>query len=331
MPASKNTLKRYYIIDRCLSSKTKKHWATADLIKKIEDKDIRINARTLRYDIEAMRFDEALGYHAPIAFSKAHNGYYYTDENFSINALNLGEEQLQALEFVVDTLHEYEGLKVMQDFQAIISKMAGVLSQLAKPQQVQHIEFEKAPYYKGLELRDQLLGAIRKKEALAIHYTTFGRSHSYKHVVHPYLLKEYKNRWYLVGLLQSKRQPITLALDRINSISASDIAFLENTYFDLKEYFNNFLGITCTQGPLEEIEMHATPALAGYIKTQHLHHSQQTLHEDKSGLRFRMQLIVNHELISQILSYGGMLKVIKPLSLQQEVKQRLVENLKHYD
>ncbi len=330
MPASKNSTKRYYIIDRCLTGKTKKYWSADDFIQKLEDHDISINARTLRYDIEAMRFDEALGYKAPIVYSKVHKGYFYSDENFSINTLQLNEEQLNALEFVVDTLHEYEGLKVMQDFQAVISKLAGVLTQLAQPQKVPHIEFEKAPYYKGLELRDSLLKAIQKKETLVISYTTFGRSYPIKHTLHPYLLKEHKNRWYIVGLLHSRRVPITLALDRIDKVDISEIAFIENTRFDPGVYFSDFLGITCTQGPVEEIILEATPALAGYIKTQHLHHTQTILHEDKKCLRFALRLIVNYELISQILGYGSNLKVIQPLSLQQQVKQQLMENLECY-
>lgn len=219
----------------------------------------------------------------------------------------------------------------MQDFRAVIGKLAGVLTQLTQPQKARYIEFEKAPYYKGIELRDRLLEAVRKKETLTIFYTTFGRSFPIKHTLHPYLLKEHKNRWYVLGLLHSKRKPITLALDRIDKVDISETTFIENNQFDPASYFSDFLGVTCTQGPVEEIVLEATPLLAGYIKTQHLHHSQRILREDTNGLSFSLKLIVNYELISQILGYGSDLKVIQPLSLQQQVKQRLMESLKYYE
>lgn len=75
MPAAKNTTVRYHIINHCLTRKNKKYWSLEELIQTLVDKDISINSRTLRYDIEAMRFDKRLGYEGPIAYCKVNRGY----------------------------------------------------------------------------------------------------------------------------------------------------------------------------------------------------------------------------------------------------------------
>jgi hypothetical protein len=104
MPASKNATKRYLIIHRCLSSKGKKHWTIEELIRVLEENDILITARTLRYDLEAMRFDTVLGFNSPIKYCRFNKGYHYSDPSYSIESVRLTEEQLHALNFMVEVL-----------------------------------------------------------------------------------------------------------------------------------------------------------------------------------------------------------------------------------
>jgi predicted DNA-binding transcriptional regulator YafY len=104
MPASKNAMKRYLIINRCLTSKGKKYWSTEEILRILEENDIFISARTLRYDIEAMRFDTILGFNAPIEYCKINKGYYYSKPLYSVNTVKLTEEQLYALNLLVEVL-----------------------------------------------------------------------------------------------------------------------------------------------------------------------------------------------------------------------------------
>lgn len=61
--------------------------------------------------------------------------------------------------------------------------------------------------------------------------------------------------------------------------------------------------------------------MAPYIKTQHLHHTQKTVREDETGLVITLKLIPNPELTQLILSYGAEVKVLKPVSLQEGIKE----------
>lgn len=332
MPVQKNALIRYRIINRCLSNKRKPYWSKEELIAKLDEHDVSINERTLKYDLESMRYDKRLGYLAPIEYCKINKGYYYKQQDYTIEALPLNEDEMRAFGFVTSILEQFRGLKVISDFEGALDKLRNVADQLSKGSQKSPvaIEFEKAPYYKGIEFRDRILDSIHDKKVLVIHYTTFNRPFSMKHIIHPYLLKEYKDRWYVIGLHDKTRTILTLALDRIDSITDSVKSYIENSTFKSEEYFRHLIGITISQGKPEDIVLHCKPELANYIKTQHLHSSQQTLAEDKEGLTIKLHLIPNYELISLISSYGPDIKVLKPATLQRQVAERLKKSWEQY-
>ena len=64
---------------------------------------------------------------------------------------------------------------------------------------------------------------------------------SFTWIIHPYYLKQYNNRWYLIGLNDNEYKDIThLGLDRIQSIEQAHTPFIENTFIeDFDEYFED--------------------------------------------------------------------------------------------
>ena len=99
MPANKYALIRYRTIDRCLRNEARPFPSKEELRAACEealygsDGD-RISTSTLEKDLNAMRYDGALGYYAPIAYHRDERGYYYEEEDFSIDNLQLNDEEL---------------------------------------------------------------------------------------------------------------------------------------------------------------------------------------------------------------------------------------------
>lgn len=92
---------RYRMIDQYLRSKSQPYWSKPDLLRKLEELDLQVGARTLERDIEDMRHDARLGFFAPIEYCKKNQGYYYTNPDFSIG-LNFGPKEYEALKVLVD-------------------------------------------------------------------------------------------------------------------------------------------------------------------------------------------------------------------------------------
>jgi predicted DNA-binding transcriptional regulator YafY len=333
MPVGKNPHLRYRIINECLTSKRQRFHSSEYLLKKLADKDMPVQLRCLKADIEAMRNDELLGFHAPIAYCRTNKGYYYTDPNYSTQTIPLTDEDFKGLNFAIDILQRYVGVSAVKHFEEAIDKVVKVTNQLKSDKVKSHsrvIAFEKAPYYKGLEYFDRIENAIRDQQPLAILYKKFGSEKELKHTFHPYFLKEYKDRWYVLGYSKERHFTLPLGLDRMESIADAPIPYKQNKTIDADTYFKHILGITVAKGPVEDIRLWFSPTQAPYIKTRNIHHSQETISDGVDGLVISLQLIPNYELLQEILSYGPEVKVMEPESLREKVKEMLEKAGKLY-
>jgi len=147
-------------------------------------------------------------------------------------------------------------------------------------------------------------------------------------IIHPYLLKEYNNRWYVIGWDENEKDIRTFGLDRIRSIER-----VENPYrksdFDPREYFKYTIGIIAPQSKPPQIKIEFTKQQAQYLLTQPIHHSQRVLKETKEKVVFWFELHPTYEFISFILGSRDNAKVISPVWLKDRMKQilnRMVEN-----
>lgn len=319
MGAGKNPYLRYRIIHSCLTDARQKFWSIQALIDRLQPHDLMVDKRSLERDLEAMRYDERLGYFAPIAYNRKEKGYHYTNPNFNIDKLPLTSEDLEALALATNILHQYKSSKLIQHFDGLVDKLGKVVNHLKQPQNNKLIAFENTPYYKGREFFDAVLQAITDQQPLRILYRKFDRTQNDEHVLHPYFLKEYRGRWYVLGYSEARQQIITLGLDRFVKADAAAVPFQENKTLKPRQYFEHTLGITLGKGPVEGVELWFSPVMAPYIKTQHVHHTQKTVREDETGLVIMLKLIPNPELTQVILSYGAEVKVVKPISLKESI------------
>jgi predicted DNA-binding transcriptional regulator YafY len=321
MPVGKQPHRRYKIIDECLSNKHVRYYSSDQLLRKLADKDMPIQLRCLKADLEAMRIDEG----APIAYCRTNKGYYYTDPDFSIRAVALNDEDFRALQFATDILQQYMGVSMVKQFEGAIDKVVKVVKQLKTDAETKSrvIAFEKAPYYKGLEYFERIHTAITDQQPLKITYRKFFSDKGNIHTFHPYSMKEYKDRWYVIGYGKERHFTFPLGLDRIESIEGATVPYRPNKTIDLDKYFEHTLGITIAKGPVQDVRLWFSPAQAPYIKTRHIHNSLKIVSDAEDGLVVSLALIPNYELMQEILSYGPEVKVLGPESLRDSIKEML--------
>jgi predicted DNA-binding transcriptional regulator YafY len=333
MPLIKNALARYYLINECLANPRKKFWTMEEFMEKFEENDISVSKRTLEFDLEAMRYDKRLNYRAPIEYSKKRKGYHYTDPDYSIEKLPLNEKDIEMFELLLESAQRVKGSQGLSDVGGMFDKLDKVVGQLRQkksklPYPV--VAFEKIPYYKGIEYFNPLYKAITKRTPLSIQYKKFEHETPREHIFHPYLLKEYKFRWYVLGYSERRRGKLILALDRIESISAKKVSFKEYKGIDIQKYFDHTIGVTLNDRGVKEVKLWFSASQGNYIKTQHLHATQQILFDDKNGMIVTLQLIPNYELLQILLAFGPEVKVLEPVTLQEEMKEMLRRSLGQY-
>ena len=336
MPANKYALLRYRIIDRAIGNKYKRYPNKEDLRRICEEKlygsdGDRVSLSTIDKDLYAMRNESYLGYFAPIKFSKYHDGYYYEDPEYSIDNLPLSEEDADAIRFAATTLFQFKEIDLFKTYESAIIKILDRLNLSDNGDTAEEfIQYEKAPVYRGNEFLGTILKAIQTRKILSFSYEKFSGGGANNYTLHPYLLKEYRNRWYVIGLNPAKDLVVVFGLDRITQLTVSEESYQMSKDFDPDRFFKYSLGITTGTGSPQRIRVKVEWLTAEYLVSQPLHHSQKVVSRTKEYTTFEFTLIISQELIMQLLSYGPNIEVLEPSGLRQNLKQQLQEALSRY-
>ncbi|MFT5777591.1 MAG: putative DNA-binding transcriptional regulator YafY [Crocinitomicaceae bacterium] len=336
MALNKNALIRYKTIDKCLQN-SYKQWTLNDLIEacsdalhEYENRDVNVSKRSVQLDIQLMRSDK-LGYNAPIeVYDRKY--YRYEDESYSITNIPLTENDMNVLSETVEMLKQFKDFSLFTELGGIIQRLEDKVY-TEKTQQAPIIHLDKNENLKGLEYLDVLYQAILKKICLKLTYQSFKARKSSILDFHPFILKEFNNRWFIVGKRVGEEQIMTLALDRIVEIDYDlDIPPLD-IQFDGDEHYKNTIGVTVlNEDNLKEVVLKLDRLNAPYVLTKPLHHSQEVLGRLPDGsIKVQIKVHLNFEFERLILGFGSSIEVISPSILRSIIKRKLKSALKQYD
>lgn len=330
MPHIKNALIRFRIIDKCIRNKYKPFPSKKELREVCEESLFgsvdgdHICDSTIEKDMFAMRME----HDAPIKYSAKDRGYYYENPDFSINDIPLTEDDLEAIGFAAKTLMQFRDVEMFKQFGSAIDKIVDRIEVSKEKGTEQYIQFENTSSDGGNEYLTPILGAIKEKVWISFEYASFVSGILKLRRVIPLLLKQYRNRWYLISFDSDKQDYITYALDRIEDFKITVDKVFKKLDFNPDNYFKNAIGITSGNKEVEVVMLKVTTIAAKYIDSLPLHTSQKVVAMENDYFVFELQVIVSEELIREILSYGGEIEVQKPVSLKGEINKRARNLLK---
>lgn len=191
------------------------------------------------------------------------------------------------------------------------------------------IEIEDVP--SAREFLPTVLQALERKNKIRFTYAGFNRSRAEHDIIfHPYHLKRYKQRWYMLGWKEKSNGIRTYALDRVRAMQIEKEQFEIPSDFNPEEHFGNIIGVTSSHAEERLVRLKTTPVQAKYFRALPLHDSQsEEIHDDYSIFTYRLKL--NYELVSEITALGDQVKVLDPPELAVMVKTRLKDALDQYD
>lgn len=336
MALNKNALIRYKTIDKCLQNNYRQ-WTLDDLIEACSDtlyeyegREVNVSKRTIQLDIQMMRSDK-LGYNAPIVvYNKKF--YKYESEDYSITDIPLNENDMNVLSETVEMLKQFKDFSLFSELGGIIQRLEDKVY-TEKTDQSAIIHLDKNDKLKGLEHLDVLYQAIIKKMVLKIKYQSFKARDASEIIFHPYILKEFNNRWFLIGRpgVEAKKPIVTLALDRIISIDYDTSLTYRNDNFNGDEYYKDVIGVTVSNARAERIQFWVDKKNAPYVITKPFHRSQRIIQKTEDGVIFNIFVQINFELERLILGFGDSIEVIKPRRLRNRMKQKLKKAIGFYE
>lgn len=319
MSSNKNALIRYKTLDKCLKNKYKKY-TLEDLIDECsealfeyEGKESFVSKRTVQLDLQNMR-SAKFGYEAPIEVYERRY-YRYSDPEYSIHQISVNENDLKAMNNAIQILKQFKDFSMFKEMNGVIQKLE---DSIHSTKQKSIIHLDKNEQLKGLEYIDVLYESILNKKVLKICYKSFKAKEENILTVHPQLLKEYNNRWFLI--CWHKKAIYNLALDRMITIETDSQTEYIDKDFDADRYFGDVIGATVSETQRgQNVIFKVTPQHAPYVKTKPFHHSQVILEEDESGTVFKICVQLNFELERMILGMGEFLTVLGPRKLKHRI------------
>ncbi|PKK37370.1 WYL domain-containing protein [Siphonobacter sp. SORGH_AS_0500] len=337
MPLNRNALIRYRTIDQCLQNRYRK-WtldnlmdACSEALYEFQGIEKGVSRRTVQADLEMMRSSK-LGYEAPIIVVDR-KYYTYADKNFSITNIPLNAQDMQVLSEVAGLLQQFKGFHHFVDLREMVSKLEDkIYTQQTSSSPV--VDFEKNDHLVGLNYIETIRKAIVNKTTLCMTYQSFRARQPATFCFSAFLLKEYRNRWFVLGQSHQKQKPIlTLALDRIQNLEEDKKeTYRENDSLDLKTFYSDVVGVTKTPGQKScEVVFWVDPTNAPYVITKPIHASQELISRDKTGSIFRIKVVLNFELERELLGFGGKLKVIRPRLLRSRMIKCVQSALANYE
>lgn len=305
MPTNRAALLRYLLIHKTLekTSPLSRNDIAARVNEQLKDRGNKeVSEDTIKKDLQAMRDD----FGAPLEVDK--QKWRYTDPHYKF--LDLPANMLELL-------------RAKQELEYLFSE--------APPGDLERLVSFEIPTNEFPEDELVVLGqALRQQRQVKIEYQPFWAEEPRTYRLHPLMLKENRNRWYLLAREDENGRPKdtikSFGLERLKAkpqVLTAKAEVMKD--FDPKTFFNNAIGITIPDRPPLTIQLDVTDQQAPYFESKPLHHTQ--VHKGKSQTpgyqRFELKVVPNYELYANLLSLGERVHVVGPHEVRKEVAERI--------
>lgn len=333
MPKTKSAELRIKVIDACLSDR-KRQYSTAKIFERCNEELLKrdfvpITAmNSIRDDMDQI---QRIYPGADIeSYREGRNIYYrYADPDFSIFKTPMKPDEIIQLTQTLRLLRRFKGMPQFDWVDEIAERLGASLKLDESTEEI--VGFDENMDLEGLDNFTPLFNAIVDKQPLKLTYQSFKQDSEETIIVHPYYLKQYNKRWFLIAWNDEYNFMANFAFDRIKGVADANVVY-KPTDVDFFDYFDEMIGVSKdTRTEPQIVKLWVSPAQWPYIKTKPLHGATQHLvSQDEQGAVITIEVYLNYELEQLLLSFGEKVKVLEPVELKDKIKQRLTEAAKNY-
>ncbi len=337
MPVSKKALIRYQILNKLL--KNSFGHTIKELTEKVNhemvqletdgDKTYTVTERMIRNDLRNI-MDVF-----PIEILKKGTKFYYEHSDDSIDHINLRQEDKTAINLALGVFSRFKGTTLYDKFSDVVTRViaSSVLRKINTHDTRNVVYLAENPDNVGIEWIEPIYSAIVERKSIALQYRSFGEKTS-KKIVSPYLLKEYRNIWFMVGYLHHPvdEKILTFKLSRIVDLEESDEPYQADRTFDAKRYFKHTLGVFHKHGeqPLDVKLNITSKSLIKLLSEDKIHPTQELVLISESECYLHLNVYDTPELDTLILGYGEYAEVLEPEHLRARIIRRVKKSKENY-
>jgi len=288
-----------------------------------------VSEKTIRRDIEYMRYSLK----APIEYDAKNRGFYYTEKNYRLPAIDIKESDLFAICIAEKALKQYENTPLYGRLQAVFEKIEQSLPEKVsvRPSWLDSKVsiFPDATTKINPAIWESVFTALRESKTLMIAHQVPGYGKPAQREIDPYHVINYQGEWYAIAFCHKKQKVLTFAVSRIKHAEILDKGFLIPEDFSISEIMGSHFGIH--HGEKEyTVKIEFSPDDAPYIMERDWHPTQ-SIKENKDG-SIVLSLTTNHlfGVKRWVLSFGSGARVIQPKQLKDEIIRELKAGLRKH-
>ena len=334
MPLNLNKTYRYQLLDKCLRDSTRLF--TMEKLKDACNSSLRrkglkgCSLRTYQNDIKLLQEPP---FEMELDASALENGYYqYADSSQKLPLLDLSKEEKNALEKTIEVL----GPICKGSCNSQYLWMYHCLRQLQQGNELDldesNISFGVNEDFTGMKFFSKAMDVVSLRKPVELHYKPYTDVGELVFHLFPYHLRQYNNRWFLLGKAEEREGISNFALDRIIDIKPWKTNF-ESSDVDFFDYFFNIVGVSVPEdAKVEEIKLKISNSRFPYLDTKPIHGSYKELKSERTDTYhvIRLELAVNNEFIALLLSLGPDAEVLSPQWLRDTIAEKASELYKKY-
>ena len=339
MPASKKAILRYQLLNGLLQNNN--GYSIKELSERVNGEmeklqsegkaSYTVSDRMIRIDLENMM--EVY----PIEIVKKANKFYYENSEDSIDNINLREEDKTAIKLAMSVFSRFNGTPIFDKFSDAITRIltSSVLRKINTTDTRKYIHLAEVPENSGIEWLEQIYTAIIEKKAIKLNYKNFGESSSVR-IVSPYMLKEYRNKWYMIAFVHDvnkKEKTLLHRLSRIVDIEESNAEYVNDQAFDGNKYFKYTLGVfhMHSEDPIDIKLKIRGKGIIKLLSEDKIHPTQEITPISEQECYLHMKVFNSPELKTFILGFGKSIEVIYPTTLKSEIIKEISAALEFYE
>lgn len=284
-------------------------------------KDFACHPRTIRRDLEALEMC------FPLIAERvdSHTRWRLLGGCRSVPALAFSPTELMALLFTHELSKPLEGTVIEASLDSALSKAAAAL-----PSEGMHYVKQMQSFFSvGLgphrsyrqhrDTIDQLTRGIERSRTIQMRYYSASRDRTTLRKVDPYRLRYVAGALYVIGYCHLRQDVRLFAVDRIRALAITNLPCQMPLGFDLDAYVRDALVVM--RGRPAEVELLFDRRTTAWVQGDRWHESQKTTFLKDGRLRMNLKVADTAELVGWILHFGSGVKVIRPDSLRDKVRE----------
>ena len=123
--------------------------------------------------------------------------------------------------------------------------------------------------------------------------------------------------------VKDKLPLVVIPLDRIDDCKVQEATKFIPYEGDIDDNFKDIIGVSLRfHEPCQHIVFKAYPAIAPYIETKPIHHSQRIVERHEDYTIFSLDLVPNYEFESLMMTYADKCEILSPISLCEKLAEK---------